>query len=235
MKSREIFSKLGKYTSVALGGMTVESYFRGRQSDIKDTTINTLLEQNKYKEDIIKEQFEKIVSDNNIKGILETTAEKFKTSMNNATASDEALNKLKATVQSTNLSEAERTTAQSEINRLTENFAREKSAATNSAQEIINTVSNWNKGTSDFHASDLLDRVHNIFIDTQGLIDSLTQTQKLAIIHVSAATTILFCLATLVAVYFGDLIVDYFKLEGRYPRLARYFNLRRKLRTTYFV
>lgn len=79
------------------------------------------------------------------------------------------------------------------------------------------------------------DSLTNIYSEVYQVIDSLSQTQKGALIHISFSVVILFCLFTLIGVYYGEKFIQYFKLESKFPRLARYIDIRRKFQQFYFI
>lgn len=65
-------------------------------------------------------------------------------------------------------------------------------------------------------------------------IDQLSHEHKYAVIHISFSITILFCLFTLVSIHSGDRLIEYFKIEEKYPKLVRYILIRRKLKSCSF-
>lgn len=67
------------------------------------------------------------------------------------------------------------------------------------------------------------------------IIDTLSQTQKGALIHLSMSITILLCLFSLIGVFYGEQLINYFNLEQRYPKLAGIIKLRRKFQQYYFL
>ena len=79
------------------------------------------------------------------------------------------------------------------------------------------------------------DSLTDIYSEVYQVIDSLSQTQKGALIHISFSVVILFCLFTLIGVYYGEKFIQYFKLESKFPRLARYIDIRRKFQQFYFI
>nr|QRH18072.1 hypothetical protein [Clavulina sp.] len=237
MRIKDLVNKLGKYTSVVLGSMTVESYFRGRQSDLKDTTIDNLVSLNNDKANIIKEQLETIVTDNVLKTKLETTVENVRRSMDNADSSRTQKESLTNKLQSTNLTDLERNNLESELNSVTNTYNMNKTTADSNVTELINSISDWTKGNNNSNnfINNIGEDLNNLYNKSYYLIDSLSQTQKLYLINIFGSTTILFSLSTLIAVYFGDWIIEYFNLETRFPKVSKYFSIRRKLRTSYFI
>lgn len=77
-----------------------------------------------------------------------------------------------------------------------------------SISDIINKYYSWlqtltleQMGTI---VNNFISSIPNNLGQLSGVIDSLTQPQKLAVINISGSVTILFCLFTLIGVYFGD-------------------------------
>ena len=244
MKIKEFITRLGKYggCKAVTGGMTIDSYLRSRVSDIKDDTIKSLVEQNKYKEDIIRDQLEKIIVDSNIRSQLEGITDNFRRSMDKADSVVQKIDSLKKQLGSENLDQSIKTAfpcvrwGEYQLDQKHLEFKAEFSNATKKLNEFSSVVKDFTNSKGGGNTtSNLLSSFQDNLNQLQALIDSFTQSQKLAIINISASITILFCLFTLIGIYFGDWIVDYFKWEEKYPRLARYFSLRRKLRTSYFI
>lgn len=65
-------------------------------------------------------------------------------------------------------------------------------------------------------------------------IDSLTFFMKLAIFHLSGSLLIILSLLTLIFLYLSDYLKKYFKLEEKYPKIAKFIELRRKFQSYYF-
>lgn len=57
----------------------------------------------------------------------------------------------------------------------------------------------------------------------------------IAVGHISASVFVLLCLFSIVSVHYGDLLIKYFKLEDKFPRLAKYIRLRRLFQEYYFI
>jgi hypothetical protein len=89
------------------------------------------------------------------------------------------------------------------------------------------------KGDSSSSYIDL-DSIQEFISKFQQFIDNLSQEQKFAVIHISFNIAILFCLFTLIGIHSGDRIIEYFKLEEKYPKLAKYFYIRSRMKTYSF-
>ena len=78
----------------------------------------------------------------------------------------------------------------------------------------------------------------NNFLDNSGLNDfinsinnflsSLSHEQLGAVLHISGSIAILYCVISIISIIFGDRLIIYFKLEEKYPKLAKFIKIRRK-------
>jgi len=66
----------------------------------------------------------------------------------------------------------------------------------------------------------------------QESLNHITEYQKFAMIHILASVFILLCLSSLITVFIGNSLIEYFKLG---PKLAKYIQLRQKFQTYYFI
>lgn len=66
-------------------------------------------------------------------------------------------------------------------------------------------------------------------------LDTLNQDQLYAMFHILTSMTIFISLITIISVFYGDLLFNYFKIETRFPRFKRFFELRRKYRQFYIL
>lgn len=80
-----------------------------------------------------------------------------------------------------------------------------------------------------------IDSILEYYYRVYAAIDQLTLEQKAALFNVSAIITVFFCASTIVGLFAGDRLIEYLKLEQRFPRLEHYFTLRRKFRWYYFI
>lgn len=69
----------------------------------------------------------------------------------------------------------------------------------------------------------------------QESLNHITEYQKFAMIHILASVFILLCLSSLITVFIGNSLIEYFKLSRRWPKLAKYIQLRQKFQTYYFI
>ena len=64
--------------------------------------------------------------------------------------------------------------------------------------------------------------------DINNIIDSMSMSQKLAYLHISGSFFILISLFSILTIFYGDYLIIKLNLENRFPKLAKFIQLRRK-------
>nr|WVH38158.1 LAGLIDADG endonuclease [Lenzites betulinus] len=98
----------------------------------------------------------------------------------------------------------------------------------NASQNIKDLLANIYKGGNKF----LSDFNFEVYYD---YLNSLTQIQEGAFIHVLLFLTIFFSILNILSVLLGNELIQYFKLETKYPKLAIFFRLRVKFQRYYLL
>jgi hypothetical protein len=73
----------------------------------------------------------------------------------------------------------------------------------------------------------------NLFNDLQTYMNSLNYFQTLALSHIFAIVLMFILLIDLMSIYFSDYLIDKFK--GRYPRIHKLMEIRRKFKLFYLI
>jgi hypothetical protein len=69
----------------------------------------------------------------------------------------------------------------------------------------------------------------------QSFFDGLSFVQNLAIVHISGSIFILLSLMTIISIFYGEKLIIYFDLEKRFPKLAKFIQIRRKFQQYYLL
>lgn len=75
----------------------------------------------------------------------------------------------------------------------------------------------------------------NYYNQIHDIITNLNQNDKVFLINILFSITILFCLISLISIYFSDFFILYLNLEHRYPWLQRFLKIRKKFQQTSFI
>lgn len=71
--------------------------------------------------------------------------------------------------------------------------------------------------------------------DVHDLLSGMSTLELGAVVHLSGSLFILFSIMSIISIIFGDELVKYLKLEEKFPRLARFIEIRRKFRYYYLI
>ena len=85
----------------------------------------------------------------------------------------------------------------------------------------FNNISNSNNFVSD------------ILNDYKEYLSTLTVIEQGALGHLLASIFLFLCLTNIMSIIYGDLLIRYLKLEEKFPKLAKYIQLRRKFQQYY--
>lgn len=114
------------------------------------------------------------------------------------------------------------------VNKNTEYFNQIKDLLDKISDFISSSYVGSTPSTSSFWVFDDLTQIMSNY---DAFLETLTLNQKYAIIHILLSFIIFLSISNIVMLYLGDEIIKYLKLEEKYPKLARYIQLRRKFIT----
>jgi hypothetical protein len=97
----------------------------------------------------------------------------------------------------------------------------------------VEAISNSGKGSGS--GGSMNNFIGSYFDFLNNFLSNLTLLQKGAVAHIIASIFIIFCLFSILSAVFGDFLITYFKLEEKWPKLAKWVQLRIKLQYTYIV
>jgi len=88
----------------------------------------------------------------------------------------------------------------------------------------INTLLTNNSGNK----SQYLDSLQSFF-------DGLNYQQNLAMSNILGSLFIIFTLFSIISIFYGEKLITYFDLENRFPKIAKFIQLRRKFQQYYLL
>ena len=81
----------------------------------------------------------------------------------------------------------------------------------------------------------ILDNIFDQIENINNFIINLSLEQNLALVNFLGTFIIVITVINILFIFYSNKIIDYFKLETRYPKLAFYINLRRKFQEYYLL
>jgi hypothetical protein len=106
--------------------------------------------------------------------------------------------------------------------------ALEKSNAT--LQDILEKIAGSSSGSS---SNNFVDSFNSLLESYKSFLSTLEVEMYCPLLNTLGLITISFCLASIVAIIYGDLLIKYLNLEVKYPRIAKFIQLRRKFQFYY--
>jgi len=98
--------------------------------------------------------------------------------------------------------------------------------------DVIDLISNSGSGSESNFL--FVDYVTKFISSYQDYLSTLTLMQTGALVHIIVSIFIFFCLFTIIGIFYGDTLIRYLNLEAKYPKLAKFIQLRRKFQQYYF-
>jgi hypothetical protein len=80
-----------------------------------------------------------------------------------------------------------------------------------------------------------VDDITNFISMYQDYFSTLTLALTGALVHILVSIFIFFSLFSIIGIFYGDTLIRYLNLEEKYPKLARFIQLRRKFQQYYFI
>jgi len=202
------FNTLGTFASLA----TLHNHLEGKKLQDKISNLENQINDNKIEElqnEIIKNKVE----------LLKITLEE---SNQNSNRELEFLKSLDTTS----------TDFKNKIEYHVNNFLKENDKTQNLIDEFLSLFIDKDKfidnGSWFQDINLLMDKWYNI-------LSNLTIEQLGAFAHILSALTIFFCLSTVISIVYSDFLINYLKIEEKYPKLSRISKIRKMFQHYYFI
>ena len=206
----QIFQKVIKNLSGVGLGLGV---FNTVSNLITNQDLKDKLEIEKFKNSQLIERINKLVTDNESNSKIENILRK---------SLDNNENKMEILI--------------SKMNHLIEN----KSIDENKIIEVNNSIKNINNDLAEV-VNQIDETLRSSIINLDffnsiiSYINNLNFIQTLAFTHISAIIFIFLSLNSLIALYFGNSLINKFNIDNKYPKIYKFIELRRKFQVYYLI
>jgi hypothetical protein len=103
---------------------------------------------------------------------------------------------------------------------------------TRASIDLQDIITSSKSGGSTSTSSSVLEDFWGKFND---FLSNASTAELGAVGHISASVVVLFCLWSIVTIFYGETLIIKFNLEERFPRLTKFIQLRRKFQHYYFL
>lgn len=126
------------------------------------------------------------------------------------------------------------------IDNLNNNIVEESINMVTSKAEDINTLNTFYKSLLEIISKEDGNNTNftldiNIIDTINNFLNNLTVTQSLAFTHINGSLIILFSLFSIISIFYGEFLIQKFSLEIKFPKLAKFIQLRRKFQQFYLL
>jgi hypothetical protein len=121
------------------------------------------------------------------------------------------------------------TTLRQLLNNLSDNISK----SNDKLSEVIDLV--FKSGGDSESKFSFVDNISKFISLYQDYLSTLTLMQTGALFHIIVSIFRIFCLFTIIGIFYGETLIRYFKLEEKYPKLAKFIQIRRKFQQYYFA
>ncbi len=196
--------------------------FVGFGISIQDSILQKKFVKIQERNEILEKQINELKIDELKNEITKTKVEYFRSSL------DESHSKITQQLETIQKLEIKSNDQKAILNSQLEELNTENENMQNMVNEIIKYFNDDNNNNF-LNIHNIIDLFTNFIENWYKLFSTLSFEQQYAIFHLSASLCILINLFNIISVLFGDQLINYFKLEERFPKLSFIFTIRRKL------
>jgi len=114
------------------------------------------------------------------------------------------------------------------IKTLADSHAFTKESVTQAVTDLINKSGGWRNSFIDNSILKYLE-------DLNTWASNLNYTEGVALLNISGIILLLLSIWQIIIIFYGTILLDYFDLENRYPKIANLIKLRRKFQQYYLL
>lgn len=218
----------GKAIGYLGGGLTLITFAQGiksnKQNQIIIENLNKRVEIqkdliSKYEDQIQKEiDYTKLTSK-----IIDINEETDK-----AIRESEKLTEISTKMETTNLDTSQVDTIKKDLSHHNNNLEESLSSSNMKLEELKKMLEDIYGSKDKFFGDEIINNFQNY-------LSTLPLDKVGALGHIFISVAILFSLISIISIFYGDSLINYFNLEEKFPKLARFIQLRRKFQQYYFI
>src|SRR3979411_440646 len=200
--------------------VSLHSYLK----NITDTTLQENLKNSNNKVKILEEKINNNQIDDLKNEVIKNKLELLKINLNECHKNASKEIDLLTEVDKNN------STYKNDIEYHVNNYIKENEKAQNFIDDFISHFIDKNKFIGD------INWIENIKLFNNNLnkyISQLNFEQLGAFVHLSTSIFMLFCLLSIITIIYSDFLINYFKLEDKYPKLSRILKIRKMFQQYY--
>jgi hypothetical protein len=226
---KNIIKHAGPVSTAAFGALSIDSWLNGRKEKLKDQLVKEALERGVKKEaalELAAKESEKnsdlFIQDVGYK------SEKIDLYTQKAESCLAKINEYQTQINSGTLDSFDLGLINKNLAIYEAAFREASKMRDENIQALLDLVQK--KGIIP---TEILEQITSLFDTIREYISILTSEQLVILFNVSGYVLLLFILTSITSVLIGDILINYFKVESKYPNLYKYIQYRQKISKFY--
>jgi hypothetical protein len=223
-----LIKNAGKAIGYLGGGLILIIFSQGIQSNNQNKTIIAKLNKRfEIQDNIISKYNDKIKKDIDYTKLTSKIID-INEETEKAVRENEKLTEISQKLNNTNLDTSQIETFKTDFSHHNHNLENFLSLSNKKLEELNKMLEDIFRPSSKFFGD-------NIIENFQNYLSSLPLEKVGALGHILISIAILFSLVSIIFIFYGDSLIKYFNLENKYPKLAKFIQLRRQFQQYYFI
>jgi hypothetical protein len=228
---KQILQKSGKFITTSVSMISLYTFAKGLKDNKLQEKYESELLKNRNLESKVIELLDNKVTQEEAKNRILAAVNRRSESLDLARTEINKIEEIHSNLSKSELPEDTRESLVTELNNHLSKLTNNLSKGNDNLEEIIDNVLGSN--SNNFIINDFFNNFISIF--QEQILPKLTLDQVGAIGHISISIFIIFCLLSLITIFFSDYFINNLNLEEKYPKFNKFIQLRRKFQQYYFI
>jgi hypothetical protein len=234
MTLKQLINKTGEIFTGGVGLLTVDGYVRNFKDKKLLERYNFELDRNRMLEEKLNTMMENQITQEETKVKVIDALVSRKESLDVVREDVKSMTELKDNLTKT-IEDDTRENLISMLSQNLNNISEKIGKSNDKLSEVIDMLFNSGSGSGSKTNFLFVDEITKFISMYQDYLSTLTLVQTGALVHIILSLFIFFCLFSIIGIFYGETLIRYFNLEEKYPKLARFIQLRRKFQQYYFI
>lgn len=224
-----LFKKAGSALTYLGGGLTLITFVQGIQTNSQNKFILESLKKRIDVQNSTLNNYEKTIKENSENTLIKSKVAEIEDCTNQTLSEQNNINNIIEKLKDPNLTqnESEILTSDHHLNNQTNNL-KDGTSKIEELKNIIEQISSSKSGSGS--TNNLIS-----LSDWQEYVSSLPLEKIGALGHILLSLAIIFSLFSILTNFYGDILIKKYKIEDKFPMLARFIILRRKFQNYYLL
>lgn len=215
-----------------MSAVTLDSWLISRKQSYIDHTEILRSKFDAEKTELLKKMYENSIENNNLKVGYEASIGRVIEGVKEINQEANKIQELLDKINDNSLTPIIKELAKQDLDRSIDNLKLAQSKVTEVVTETSNQLSSE---VSNIVESNIFSFFNDFYINYKDFLTTLTIEQHACLFNFFGYLIIFFAINSVIIIYYGDLLIKYFNLEMKYPKLTRLIQLRRKILTYHLL